>query len=323
MAVETTIGRKYERDIDLLLAEEFAVSPEFASWFLGQTRFAGADVGVLYVFVSLSDVTGESDLVVVFQQIGGERRVALHIEDKIDAPLQPQQEARYRLRGESAVSRNEYDEFLVVLCSPEGYRDSHPETSSFDSFVSYESIGEYLAGCGDERSQYRSTFITSAASRSGNTWTKIDDPATKAFWDAAYEIAQRDFPLLEMKPLDLTKDSTWITFRPQDMPTKPHWIYVALKGEQGQIDLTFTRVPLRVLAPVVEPLLEPGMTVHQTGKSAAIRIQVDGFRVSEPAEAELPKVREAFVACERLIRFYREHRERLEEAAASSYLVGE
>ena len=33
MAVE----RKYERDIDLFLAEEFAVSPNFSEWFLAQT----------------------------------------------------------------------------------------------------------------------------------------------------------------------------------------------------------------------------------------------------------------------------------------------
>jgi hypothetical protein len=35
------VDRKYERDIDLLLAEEFAVSDTFATWFLNQTRFAG------------------------------------------------------------------------------------------------------------------------------------------------------------------------------------------------------------------------------------------------------------------------------------------
>ena len=34
------IERKYERDIDLLLAEEFSVSPAFSSWFVSLTTFA-------------------------------------------------------------------------------------------------------------------------------------------------------------------------------------------------------------------------------------------------------------------------------------------
>lgn len=85
--------RKYERDIDILLAEEFTVSPAFAAWFLAHTRFSDANAQVLDVYVSRSDSTGESDLVVVFEEIGGDSRFALLIEDKIDAPLQPEQEA--------------------------------------------------------------------------------------------------------------------------------------------------------------------------------------------------------------------------------------
>ena len=67
--VELIIARKYERDIDLLLAEEFAVSPSFATWFLAQTRtFKGKQARVIKVEVSRSDTTGESDLVVVLRR---------------------------------------------------------------------------------------------------------------------------------------------------------------------------------------------------------------------------------------------------------------
>jgi hypothetical protein len=53
------VGRKYGRDIDLLLAEEIPVSPEFATWFKNQTKFANLDAVVVDVFVSRSDATGE------------------------------------------------------------------------------------------------------------------------------------------------------------------------------------------------------------------------------------------------------------------------
>ena len=58
----------YERDIDLLLAEELVVSPTFADWFITKTCFADRAATVVDVFVSRSDATGESDLVAVFEE---------------------------------------------------------------------------------------------------------------------------------------------------------------------------------------------------------------------------------------------------------------
>jgi hypothetical protein len=316
MAVE----RKYERDIDILLAEEFAVSPAFADWFLQQTKkFADVQANVFDVYVSRSDRTGESDLVVVFDRSGGDSRFALHIEDKIDAPLQPDQEARYRLRAESEMLRGDYSDYELILCSPSAYHAAH-EVASFDSFVSYEAIDAFLKSRdpNDRRGVYRANFIATATRGSGNTWTKVDDAATNAFWKAAYDIATREFPDLEMKPLELSKDSTWITIRPMDMPTTPRHIYISLKGDRGFMDLTFTSALARLFSPLVKTILEPDMTVHQTGKSAAIRIVVEAFKVSEPNDAVLSKVRAAFAACVRLVRFYRQNKAKLDKAASES-----
>ena len=317
MAVE----RKYERDIDILLAEEFAVSPSFANWFLGHTKnFAEAQANVWDVYVSKSDATGESDLVVVFDKAGGDSRFALLIEDKIDAPLQPEQEARYRRRAEAEALRGDYSDYEVILCSPESYRATHAEVASFDSFVSYEAIAGFLKSLdpNDRRSIYRANLFATAAERSSNTWTRVDDAVTNAFWNAAYDIATKEFPDLEMKPLELTKDSTWINIRPLDMPTRPRRIYISLKGDRGFIDLTFTSSLARLFSPLVNPLLENDMTVHQTGKSAALRIVVEGFKVSEPEGPALSKVRAAFAASVRLVQFYRQHREALNNAASES-----
>jgi hypothetical protein len=84
------------------------------------------------------------------------------------------------------------------------------------------------------------------------------------------------------------------------------------------MDLTFTGSAAHLFSPLVQPHLENDMTVHQTGKSAAIRIRVEGFKVSEPPDTVLPKVRAAFAACVRLIRFYRQNREVLDKAASES-----
>jgi hypothetical protein len=84
------------------------------------------------------------------------------------------------------------------------------------------------------------------------------------------------------------------------------------------MDLTFTASLARLFSPLVNPLLEPDMTVNQTGRSAAIRIVVESFKPSDPNEAVLGKVRVAFAACVRLVRFYRQNREALNKAAYES-----
>jgi hypothetical protein len=93
------VERKYERDLDLLLAEEFAVNPTFAERFKALTKFGSEPATVADFWVSKSNSLGESDLIVVYQWDDG-RRFALLIEDKVDANLQSNQAERYRLRAE-------------------------------------------------------------------------------------------------------------------------------------------------------------------------------------------------------------------------------
>jgi hypothetical protein len=319
--VSVAVDRKYERDIDILLAEEFAVSPPFATWFLGNSKkFAGVEAKVLDVYVSRSDATGESDLVVVFDRVVGDSRFALLIEDKIDAPLQPEQERRYRLRAAAEILRGDYSDYEVVLCSPEGYRATHPGTISFDAFVSYEAIDRFLRARdpNNPRSIYRANFIATASKRSANSWTRADDAVTNAFWSAAYDIASKEFPDLEMRVPELTKDSTWVNFRPLDMPTRPRRIYISFKGDSGFMDLTFSGSLAHRFSPSVQSLPECNMTVHQTGRSAAIRMEVEGVKVSVQDQIALSKVRAGFAACVHLIRFYRKYREILDKAASES-----
>jgi len=89
-----------ERDIDLLVMEELSVSEEFREWF--SSRVFGEPIyqSKIGTWHSVSDSQlGESDLIFLFEAVDGSR-VAILIENKIDAPPQPKQGERYRLRGE-------------------------------------------------------------------------------------------------------------------------------------------------------------------------------------------------------------------------------
>ena len=305
------VQRKYERDIDILLAEEFEVSSSFADWFKSNTKFSAAAAQVVEVFVSQSNNLGESDLIIIFERDQGDR-FALYLEDKVDAPLQPHQAQRYYQRARKEVDCGTFREFEIIFCAPEAYG----RPGGFDRYITYEEMGHWLEKADPSpRGRYRAEFLLTAATKHKNTWIREQDDATDAFWKKAYDIAIREFPILEMKELSMTKDSTWIVLRPRDMPTMPKTTNIALKGNHGHIDLTFGNTIAHLLAAKVGEILSDDMTIHQTGASAAIRLQAPPFSIGEGLDTGVPKVRAAFVAAKRLIEFYREHRNRLDRAA--------
>ncbi len=312
-----TIERKYERDVDLLLAEEFAVNSAFSERFKALTKFANASAIVMDVWVSKSNALGESDLIVVYRRENGER-FALLIEDKVDAPLQPEQAARYYLRAERDRSSGAYMDFEVILCAPRHYIEHRSDLKDFDRLVSLEEIAEIIRLGRDTRSEYRANFLDSAGTRRINAWSREDDLATNDFWNLAYEIANREFPELEMKRLKLTKDSTWIDIRPHDFPSYPKRVYVSLKGDRGHIDLTFRNTTAYLFQPAIASLLDSDMSVHQTKASTAIRVETPGFLISEGLMVLEPKVRAALKASSRLIALYRRSRFELDQAAKAA-----
>jgi hypothetical protein len=316
------IGRKFERDIDLLLAEEFAVSPDFSRWFLSKTKgFADAEAQVDEVYVSKIDSTGESDLVVIFKRLDTQRCFAMLIEDKIDAPLQPDQEHRYRLRAAQGMQRTAaaYDEAEVILCSPEAYLDAHPEAATFDSFVSYEQIAAFFDARVPmtPRDVYRREFIATASKKSINAWKPIYDDVTDSFWQSVFNLAISEYPEIEMKYFRYAAGTNWVMFRPYDFPTAPKYVRVDLKGKPGFVDLTFPYTTARDMQPRIKSILENNMTVHQTGKATAIRILVDPILPGD-FEAQESRIRIALHSAVELITFFLRNRSALLNAAELS-----
>ena len=212
----------------------------------------------------------------------------------MDANLQPEQAKRYRLRAEKEQAFGEYADFEIILCAPQLYIYQRHDLDGFERKISLEQIADILEQSDDIRASYRASFLRSASRRAVNTWVREDDPATNEFWDAAYELAANEFPILEMKRLKLTKGSTWITLRPRDFSTMPKYVRIDLKGGHGNVDLTFANTTAHQFHPAIQHLLGAQMSVHQTGASAAIRIETPRFEVSEGFSAAASKVKAAF-----------------------------
>lgn len=206
----------------------------------------------------------------------------------------------------------------MILCAPRYYIDNRSDLADFDKLISLEQVAQMFDAPGDPRGDYRRNFLNNAGTRRINAWTREDDVATNDFWSAAYQLGTREFPILEMRLPKLTKNSKWITFRPRDFPTQPKHVYVSLKGDRGQIDLTFANTTAYQFHLAIAHLLEPDMTVHQTKLSSAIRIQTDGFVIGDGIAVGMPKVRSAFAASSRLIELYRRVRAELDRGAKAA-----
>ena len=87
-----TLDTVLERDMDLLIIEEFISNKEFAAMFLNATNI-DENSEILSVQRSLRFQMGESDIVFVLKTPSGSN-VGLHIEDKVNAEAQQEQYGR-------------------------------------------------------------------------------------------------------------------------------------------------------------------------------------------------------------------------------------
>ena len=298
--------RIYERDVDVTLAQEFYSNPEFACEVLRRTKFSShLSAKVVQVNLSLSEALGESDLVIIFEREDSSR-IAVLIEDKIDAIFQPDQFERYRERGISGVRDGRWVEFDIMLCAPSAYVQSHVDAAKFQSCFPYEDIATFLENhVGGQRGVFLSQFFRSAAPRGASAYVKYKDAPTDLFWEAAFQLAHAEFPELEMKRPDVARNASWINFRPRDFPPT---VYVAMKAKLGFADLTFAKCDVARLDSATSAIDLGGRTLHQTGKSAAIRATFAPFSVSDGLDVVQSRVRTAFVCCRDLILLYRTHR---------------
>ena len=109
-----------------------------------QTTAGPGDFEFLGAWRGVYDNLGECDLLVLVRDAKG-RRVAIMVEDKIDASLQPGQANRYRQRGERGRALERWDRFTTCLCTPKEYAEPIGKGEAWDAILTYEEIEASLA----------------------------------------------------------------------------------------------------------------------------------------------------------------------------------
>ena len=312
MVERISIAGVSERDIDLLLLEEFQSSPSFVRWFqdlvLGQNseslNFVSARRSVNYTF-------GEIDLEVVLTDQSG-KEVRLLIENKVNAGFQPRQAERYRESGNSHIASKDGATYCTVLIAPREYFGKTLSTKGFDKAITYEAIRDWyeLATEIGARRNYKIALLKSAIEKATPNDPPAEDAPVTAFWLAYYSMAKECGRELEMThPTKKPSGAGFIYFRPRkDLPTG---FDICHKFKKGYVDLHIKGWGRRLLEldHLIRPHFHQGMDIAPAGVSAAIRLEVPPLDPGRPLSDQQIEARAGLEAAKRLRLWFIEKRE--------------
>ena len=289
-----------EHDMDMLILEEFACSTEFSKIFLNKVNISEAKV--LSTWQSKTDSElGESDMTVVFEY--NDKKIALLIEDKIDAIAMPEQPERYVLRGNNGVADGEYDTYYIFIVAPQEYLEKNEKAKEYPNYVSYEEIRDYFEKLNDTRRSFKLAQISLAIEKQKNGYQVVKNALVTDFWNKYVEYKNAYYPNLNLAVHSDIKptNGVWPHFRSNTVGT-----FIYHKSNKGCVDLTYNRTAdkiddiKKILISVIGNYYEQGYEVVKTGKSCAIRVKVPVVNFSEPFETQKDFITQAFSAVEKL-----------------------
>ena len=289
----------YERDMDLLFMRKLAHDKAFVRQFfltekeLSTKEYDKADFSIEKVAHSVMTEDGESDIEVILSI--DNRRIALLIEDKIDAVAMPEQAARYGIRGKKAVKRGDYDEYYVFIIAPKDYLRTNAEAKKYPHQIPYEDI---RASTEDSFEQ----AVLSHALSDANNVRLPRDAAVTAFWDQLYDFLDKNyhdvFRVHGHKGLERSGQAgQWISMS----CAKPYSIQI--KSDRGYVDLEIGGYAERFAQFSNDNRVlidEKRLYIRAASKSLAVRKYIGMIDFTQPFESQITALTKAFDAAKEL-----------------------
>jgi hypothetical protein len=286
-----------ERDIDVLILEEFYASRDFRDWWLKKMRHrdaAGHSVASLKHSLSVPGV-GESD--VVLRVKTHDNVHAVLVEVKINAAPQKDQALRYIQRGEGGVP-HEWDTFATCLVAPEKYQELyHAEWCLYHRHVTLEELRDWFQGHGDNpeqaaRYEFKRRLLDEAILKPvRQTTTLFPIPAVTAFWQHYGAVAKGFHLEVNQAPRGLR--GIRVPF-----PGQPPGLQLVHHLTKGYVDLLLLgkASELKRLAAQNADLLRGRIYLKSAHRSAAFRIDVPHLDVERDPQPQTPAIRRALEA---------------------------
>lgn len=268
--LKITLDTVLERDMDLLIMEEFLAEKDFANLFLDAANI-DRESQIISMQRSLRVNMGESDIVILLKT-QTDKTVALHIEDKVNAEAQQEQYARYEERAKFLSAGLNYSDFRICITAPQHYLDANEEAKKYPYCVSYEKLKDYFEKKNTARSKFKLALLYCALNKKDLTISVPNTEVTN-FWNSFEKMAQ-NLGLCMNTNADLHgTESKFIRFK-----TAIPKVFVIYKARQGNIDLQFTGKANKIFIPRI--LLENDMIFTVANKSAVVRISNPQWRIN-------------------------------------------
>lgn len=312
MTPQISVSSVSERDVDLLLLEEFVADERFGSWFVGEAINDPPRIKTcLSARRSVTQSNGESDLELLFQVDDGNTLLVM-VENKVGAGFQPLQAERYRSRSDNYLKRGACDLALTIITAPECYFGGSESCRGFDGRVSYEALARWFANSDTigARRAYKVAVLKAAIDKSSLGYQPVEDAVATKFWRDYWEIVRDVAPELRMPvPGVKTAGSTFISFKPAGLPAGSDIVH-KLTGtggaETGFVDIHFPGMGELALefGSALHGLLKDGMSVVRASKSAAVRMIVPTVDPNKDAAPQSEAIRAGLSAAKLLLAWF-------------------
>lgn len=290
--MEFKIADVKEKEIDFLLAEEFASSPTFASLFLRTFEaFKDSNFTVKKVYRSHTDSYGESDLEVYLTD-EADQRIVLLIENKVAAQFQTNQLQRYKKRGETYLRQDKCDDYKIILVAPKEYSNDF-DSLEVDGYVFYEDIRNWLkqGAVNSNRCKFKIALLDRAVQKAKHGYQLIEDETASQFWINYWHLVNDLAPILNMpRPSKKPSGSSFVYFYPPNLPSRLSLIH---KFTYGNVDLQISRAANKtgILRESMSEIITGRVSIQQAGKSAVIRKKVPVLDLNKSLESQSGKAK--------------------------------
>lgn len=282
-----------ERDIDLLLIELLHTSPSFIEWLAARLNLAGLQFHEAKH--SVSTALGETDVMAVLASPS--ERVAIMIENKIGAPMQPRQRERYHERGNALRESGKICDYRVILCAPGQYHLSLPLQDRWQHHLSFEDIAAWLAPDDSPSARWKARVLTEAQSKAARARQADDkknvdfDPKIAELKVAYRRLVGAEYP--ELVATEQPGPDREYFLKAKDLPPG-----VRLKHSffKGQISLILERKWAKAFGDQLSASLPPETWTVSFGSELHLRKAVEVMDPQLPLEQQLPPIRAALDA---------------------------
>lgn len=263
-----TFSSVTERDIDFVLLEELNTSEHFANWLVTRVTGIPSQNQSIGAWHSVSDnLLGESDLVFIYESDDSSHQAVL-IENKVDAPAQPKQAARYEQRGKEGVENGDWVDFTTCLVAPQKYLTATSEI--YQTQISYEELMAYFASGSHTRGMYKAKLIKSAIDKQRRGYKSTVSSEMTNFAQHYLEYVQKHHPQLNPeKSKPRAAGNTWIRFYP-DPSDKMTQIVHQIYGNTVKIMLFNQADNFDFITQQVSPHIDESLSVYVSGKSVIV-----------------------------------------------------